>query len=693
MQTPEATNGAAIRISPVSPQNTELLASIVALGDRFRSKLGFLPPAVYEQAAGGDTLLAAVAGSDLVGYALYGLPGQRIRLTHLCVDPGRQRGGVARLLVDEITRRHQDRLGIILRCRKDYGYEQMWTRLGFEPRDEVDGRGKNPKPLVVWWRDHGHADLLTDLESTALLTVAMDCNVFADLHASNNRTGSQETQALGAEWLTGLVDLVVMPELVAEINQIPQQTERRSQLRVSSTYKRPRPDRQLADQLVPKLITAAKEKLGITLPAKPNDLSDLRYVAEAGAAGVPYVVTRDDDFLRLSEVAQAVCNVRILRPSDVVLHLDELRRAQLYQPGRLLGTSYTTRAVAAGREQEQLIFLNKPGGERLNTFRARLRELAAQPGRWDRQQIVDDHGQLFATYCHGQGEEQLQVPLLRVVDGHALSETIARQILFLLRQHCRAVGAQALRLTDPHLPSTVRAAAQEDGFQPLGDDLIAFVLDKVTDTKAVDEHAAALAGQLGLELPRLQAPLPAAAASAVERAWWPLKITDAELPTFLVPIKPKYAYDLFGVPEGLLARNDELGLSREHVYYRAARSSGEKVPSRILWYASADPTLTLSSVIACSRFDATVVDDISELHQRFQHLGVWNLADVLKHCEGHDQARAIRFSDTEIFSNFVPYKRLKQLARRQSHTLNVQSVFKISSALFQAIYEEGRSAR
>ncbi|WP_405536097.1 GNAT family N-acetyltransferase [Streptomyces sp. NBC_00075] len=693
MQISEATNGAAIRISPVSPQNTELLASIVALGDRFRSKLGFLPPAVYQQAAEENRLLAAVAGPDLVGYALYGLPGRRIRLTHLCVDPSRRRGGVARLLVDEITRRHQDRLGIILRCRKDYGYEQMWLKLGFEPRDEVDGRGKNPKPLVVWWRDHGHADLFTDLEPTALLTVAMDCNVFADLHAANNRNGSQETQALGAEWLTGLVELVVLPELVAEIGKIPDQTDRRSQLRVSTTYKRPRSDRQLADQFVPQLIAAVREQMGITLPVKPNDLSDLRYVAEAGAAGVPYVVTRDDNFLRLSEAAQQVCNVRILRPSDVVLHLDELRRAQLYQPGRLLGTSYTTRAVAAGREQEQLIFLDKPGGERLNAFRSRLRELAAQPARWERQQIVDDQGQLFATYCHGGGQEQLQVPLLRVVDGHVLSETIARQILFLLRQHCRTVGAQVLRLTDPYLPATVRAAAQEDGFQPLGDDLIAFVLDKVADTKTVDEHAATLASQFGLELPRLQAPLPAAAASAVERAWWPLKITDAELPSFLVPIKPKYAYDLFGVPEGLVARSDQLGLSREHVYYRAARSSGERVPARILWYASTDRTLTLSSVIACSRFDATVVDGIPELHQRYQHLGVWNLADILKHCEGHDQARAIRFSDTEIFPNFVPLKRLKQLARHQSHTLNVQSVFKISSALFQAIYEEGRSAR
>lgn len=623
MQISEATSGAAIRISSVSPQNTELMASIVALGDRFRSKLGFLPPAVYQQAAEENRLLAAVAGSDLVGYALYGLPGQRIRLTHLCVDPSRRRGGVARLLVDEITHRHQDRLGIILRCRKDYGYEQMWLKLGFEPRDEVDGRGKDPKPLVVWWRDHGHADLFTDLESRALLTVAMDCNVFADLHAANNRNGSQETQALGAEWLTGLVELVVLPELVAEIGKIPDQTERRSQLRVSTTYKRPRSDRQLADQFVPELIAAARERLGIKLPAKPNDLSDLRYVAEAGAAGVPYVVTRDDNFLRLSEVAAQVCNVRILRPSDVVLHLDELRRAQLYQPGRLLGTSYTTRAVAAGREQEQLIFLDKPGGERLNAFTSRLRELAAQPAKWERQQIVDDQGQLFATYCHGVGQGQLQVPLLRVID----------------------------------------------------------------------EHAAALASQLGLELPRLQAPLPAAAASAVERAWWPLKITDAELPTFLVPIKPKYAYDLFGVPEGLVARNDRLGLSREHVYYRSARSSGERVPARILWYASTDPTLTLSSVIACSRFDATVVDGIPELHHRYQHLGVWNLADILKHCEGHDQARAIRFSDTEIFPKFVPLKRLKQLARHQSHTLNVQSVFKISSALFQAIYEEGRSAR
>lgn len=681
------------QIRAVTPADHQLLADVVALGDRFRSRLGFLPPAAYQQAAAAGTLLAAMSGARLVGYTLYGLPGDRVRLSHLCVEPSHRGTGVNRLLVEEISRRHRDRMGISLKCRRDYGLDRMWSRLGFEPRNEVDGRGKTPTSLVIWWRDHGHPHLFTDAEPAALLQAAMDCNVFADLHASHVRTGAPESRVLSAPWITGLVGLVVLPQLIAEINNIAETAERRSQLRAAQSYTRLRPDASRADGVVRALIEAAWESLGLHLPRTPNDLGDLRYVAEAAVAGVGYLVTRDEKLLQLSEVAEQACSVRILRPSDVVLHIDELTRAQVYQPGRLLGTSLTATAVPAGREQEQLVFLNRPGGERQSGFKARLRDFAAQPDRWERQEIVDGQGRLLATYCHGVRGDELQVPFLRVVEGEPLGATLARQILFMLRQRCREAGVEVLRLSDPYPQRVLRLAAQEDAFQPVGSDLVALVLEEVGGTALVSEHAARVAARLGMVVPRLEAPLPAAAASAVERAWWPVKITDAELPSFLVPIKPKWAYGLFGVPAGLIPRDDRLGLSREHVYYRAARSRGEQFPARVLWYASAAKTHALSCVIGCSRLDSVVVGHGNAVHQRFKHLGVYHKEDVLNACDDQGRVMALRFSDTEIFPRFVPFKRLVQLGARHGQRVNVQSVFKISPDLFHALYEEGRQAR
>ncbi|GAA2919643.1 MULTISPECIES: GNAT family N-acetyltransferase [Streptomyces] len=212
----------------------QLLAAVIDLGNRNRRTLGFLPRAAFGQAAETGTLLAAVEGTRLAGYALYGLPADRIRLTHLCVEDVYRGQGVNQRLVEAISSRHADRLGILLKCRKNYGLDKMWTRLGFQPRTEVDGLGGTREPLVVWWRSHGHPELFTDLEPTALVTAAMDCNVFADLHSSYQRNGSEETKALAAEWLAGLLELVVLPQLVDEIHDIDQAAERRTQLNALS---------------------------------------------------------------------------------------------------------------------------------------------------------------------------------------------------------------------------------------------------------------------------------------------------------------------------------------------------------------------------------------------------------------------------------------------------------------------------
>ncbi|WP_406410561.1 GNAT family N-acetyltransferase [Streptomyces halstedii] len=693
MQKRESSSATQALIRAVGPRDEQLLAGIVRLGDRFNKTLGFMPPAAYAEAAAENRLLAAMVGRKLVGYTLFSLPRQQIRLTHLCVDPGSRGQGIGRLLVDEISARHHDRSGIVLKCRKDYGYDAMWRQLGFEARNEVDGRSKARKPLVVWSRDHGHPHLFSDLESTALLSVAMDCNVFADLHSSGERHGARESRTLTSDWLAGLVDLAVLPQLKAEIGEIGDSTERRRQLQAIHNYTEPSVSRNDADRLIDELRSEVQAHLGDKRQLSQSDLRDLRYVAESSAGGILFLVTRDEFLASLSDIAMSVCQVRILKPSDIVLHVDELTRAQVYQPGDLLGTSLTVQAVSAGQEQAQLAFLNEASGERRNDFAAELRRLAAHPARWVRLQVVDAEGTVAATYSYGVRDGRLVVPLLRVLDGHPMHQTLARQILFRLRDHCRDSGVRLLSLTDSHLQPSVRIAAGEDGFRDHDKALVTLVLDVCADAHTVNEQAQAVAAFIGLQVPAVSAAMPAAVATALERAWWPVKITDSQLPCFLVPIQPMWSSDLFGVPSALIPRDDHLGVSREHVYYRAARSRGEKVPARILWYASSDKNQSISAVIACSRFDATVVDTGGSLYNRFRHLGVWGLDDILRACGARGQARALLFSDTEIFPRPVGLHKVQSLAAQRGHRLGVQSVFEISPDLFSAIYQEGRPAQ
>src|SRR5690606_18830471 len=147
----------------------------------------------------------------------------------------------------------------------------------------------------------------------------------------HDRIGAKESKGLLADWLADLVELVVTPTLLRELNRISDAAERRRQRAEVQGYRLLNPDTNLVDDMIQRLVTTARERLGSELSTRPGDGEGIRYIAEAATAGVRFLVTRDDSLLRLAEVALDVCQVRILRPVDVAVHVDELTRAQVYQ--------------------------------------------------------------------------------------------------------------------------------------------------------------------------------------------------------------------------------------------------------------------------------------------------------------------------------------------------------------------------
>ena len=157
----------------------------------------------------------------------------------------------------------------------------------------------------------------------------------------------------------------------------------------------------------------------------------------------------------------------------------------------------------------------------------------------------------------------------------------------------------------------------------------------------------------GLQVPPLASGLSAAIAADLERTLWPAKITDSGLPTFLVPIRPEFSADLFGVPATLMPRSNTLGLSREHVYYRSPRPrvvdrTGPVAVVRIRCRKGQG----VAAVVACSRLEEVVAARPGELHQRFRHLGVWQ-QDQVAAVAKNGMALALRFADTEVFPHQV----------------------------------------
>src|SRR5262245_53121061 len=97
-----------VQLALAGPADEAGIRAAIELGNAARATLGHMPFAAYRDAAAKGTLLLAHDDDQVVGYALFGLTRNRVRLTHLCVSLACRRHGVARRLVEWISDRHGD---------------------------------------------------------------------------------------------------------------------------------------------------------------------------------------------------------------------------------------------------------------------------------------------------------------------------------------------------------------------------------------------------------------------------------------------------------------------------------------------------------------------------------------------------------------------------------------------------------
>lgn len=675
-----------VQLGLAGPKDAAQVSEAVALGNLARATLGFLPEGAYRDAASNGTLLLARDGSGVVGYALYALTQRRVRLTHLCIDPRRRKQGIARALVDWISEHHADYPGILVRCRYDYGLGDMWIALGFTQLSEAPGRSRAGHVIVRWWRDHGHPNLFTRPADGTILRASIDLNVLRDLVGSP-RPDATASLALIGDQFTDRIQLVRTAALDAEINGLDGALRRRCINQAAALPSIRTDAAKVAD--VRQALLARVRLEHRNYPRTSQDETDLRHVAESIANGLTVFITRDSPLIEALRAGAEELGLRILQPGDVVVHVDELVRAEAYRPVALLRTPYRRQLLQAGQEGQLERLVNRQASEKPRAFQRLARDLGAAGD--ERVGVFAPGGHLAALFVAQVGAGSLVVPLVRVATGPD-ADTLAGQLLFLLRQRARERGLPVIRIVDPHPSAAVVFAAVSEGFLPHAGGYHGFVMDVADDAATVADRAVAAADTASV--PRPVAPLtrlPSMAAAEIERRWWPAKLIDSELPTYLVAIQQPFSRELLGEPQGLFPRETGLGLSREHVYYRSPGVSTPASPGRILWYMSGSTGRGVSpaAVIACSQLDDVVTGTPDELHSRYRHLGVWSIEQVRASAR-HGQVQALRFANTEIFPRAIGLSRLRELAGTHQEHAVPQAPRKISSALFLSIYGEGR---
>ena len=392
-------------------------------------------------------------------------------------------------------------------CRRDYPASSMWPELGFVAQGDLVGRGAGGDRLTVWWRDHGHADLMTWAGAPASVTpVILDANVFIDLHCDDAGDQRHKSRELLLDALAGRVELLVTPELGNEINRQVDDVERARLQSIRQSY----PTIPATAAVVAQNRAALIAELSYE-PSGQRDKSDVAHVVYAASVGVQVVVTRDETAQRrLRTAARDVLGVALVSPQELVVLLDEADTAESYSPFALLGTGFQVREAATADKSLIDGFLDTGAGERRSEFNRRVRALAEhRTAGAHRLVFITPTGEAVALLGTDLVNGVLDVSILRM-KAFPLSGTMAAQLASRLRPLAREAGVCAIRASDPHPNPLLVEALLADGFGgatrgPVGLSIAATCT--VTDVAARvrsaaqalnDDERVALAGVLSL---------------------------------------------------------------------------------------------------------------------------------------------------------------------------------------------------
>jgi GNAT superfamily N-acetyltransferase len=675
--------------------DSSLLEDVISLHRANAKNLGMFPKGAFREHADSKLILVAICPErGCLGYLLYREARERATIVHLCVQPAYRGKGVARALVDRLKNDTRHLRGIGLCCRRDYKENAAWPKFGFAAVATKRGRGHDGAELEFWWLDHNHPDLFSlstpQNAADAQLRVVIDANVFYDLHERTTRE-SEDSKALLADWLQESVELCLTTEIYNEIRRAPTDEQRQRSRSLVSRHRVLKTDDPKVQSLIAELESRFPEATCL------RDDSDLRQVAHSIAADVPFFVTRDEKLIERCEALFDRYGLRVLQPTDLINELDSLRREAEYRPVRLEGSRLTANLLRAEQVESVVSAFQHCNQERAGEFEKSLRHYLATPNDHECRLVMSGDKVHIALTVQGRpGAASLEVPFFRLT-AHSLAPTIGRHLLRSMIEKASKV-TPLVKVTEPGIDEKARLALIELGFVPSPEGWWKISMGRLgaAETMKTAVRECGLSGDLvagiAAGLDDYSRDPTAMSAAQIEKVFWPAKLTDTVLPTFIVPIQAQWAQHFFDSELGselLFGLNEELHLGIEGAYYCSKRNTILEAPARVLWYVSKGPEGRGSmSIKACSRIEEVFLGKPKEVFKKFSRLGVYQWRDIFKAVEGNldEPLLAFRFSMTERFVSPVGVEELKRLGILPP----IMSPRKTTADQFAEIYRLGK---
>ncbi|HAF36354.1 MAG TPA: hypothetical protein DCG88_20595 [Sphingobacterium sp.] len=673
----------------------EHLDGIIKLWEKNRSTLGLMPKDAFRDNIQKKWILVSCnKGNEVEAYLQFRHTNrtQTISIVHLCVSADYRGKNLAKKLLDELVSLYQNKVvGIKLSCRSDYKDAiKFWQKYNFQPKAERPSRGKDPNvKLVTWWFSFGKSDLFSAIPSDKVSAI-LDFNIISklrDIHI-NSQT-FPEVEILTSDWIADEIEFEITSETVGEIFRDSNKVRSLQSKQYIKHFKELNLNKNDINNIVNELMEIFSGKT-------ENDISDRRQLAEAILSNTSYFLTLDDEILKKGKLLNDKYGLKVSLPINFILELDELKNASNYYPAQLSAENFSVNNLSS-RDHEKLNCFILTNEENRKDLDRKINKIQNKNGEI----LVVKNSEFYISLIgHYIDNQSLIVELLRLTK-HRLSQTVLFQNIFDIITYASLKNLSFISIKDLAIHSFDHRMFEQFGFFLREGNLIKALSNKVVKVNELPS----LLTPIYHSIPELEKVIQNDSNSSIvlgdiwryyflEKKLWPLKIDSNDIMTFIIPIKPRYARELFdtkSAKQTLFGASPKLIWNNENVYYRSVKPNIETLPARILWYASSDNQSNRQKcIVGTSYLDEIIVGPAKELFNKYKKYGIYDWNKHIKPMTNGDENKEIKilkFSHSEVLQNTIPYKQLLEIlkAANQAHN-NFVSPVKIKSQIFADIY-------
>ena len=641
--------------------------------------LGFLPEeALCEYLRKDGVLGAKNENGRLIGYLLFSSYPHYIRIAHLCVAERFRNQGIARCLIDELKKSVTTQKVIQLNCRRDYAAHNLWPKLGFVALDEMPGRSIEKHLLTRWCLNLAPEDQLNLFRaktSDETLDVVIDAQVFYHL-VESVEDHTIPSQALLSDFMVDSLKLWITDELYNEIHRHNDPLKRRK----SRARARDLPHVEPAVGAVSYFDGLLR---GILPSRNPAEESDIRHLSKTAASDVDVFVTEDQGLLEKADEIRHLTNLQVFSPTRLIIQHHRLAGQSHNIPQPISGLRIQWRPITTDDLDSFPYEVLLDPGERKGPFRARLNSWLSRPTQFRCELLMSRNDVLALRIQSREPNRNFTVHLLKVGRKND-QQRIARLLItdsvsYAVEKNLDTVIYDRSAVSPDLIPYL-----QETGFTEVGEVYVRFCFSRILSRS---DTLSAISKLYPDALPEYS-PM---SDLELESRCSPLNLASTGQKTYLVPIRPGYALNLFDREESgynIFGGDIHLLLRYDNVYYRKKTHHHMfKSPGRILWYVSREK----KQIVAVSHLDTVEIDSPKALFNRYKRFGILEWRDIYNMCNGDvsSELMVLKFSNTFPFRKSISLKSLRELYEAANVSLVLQSPSNIPSHIFRSIYNLG----